>query len=652
MLQDYRFLSGYVQPFQPQSSQPSDLAMIDQRLQQQVIKEHAAAKDQEFPLTRLQKSGLTIDHLQALLFAGLVEIDARFGTVYSVLHPFPEEQRLTVGLLEDLMQFNRNCQSPSIWALVQTLERRGLVDRHNCDRPRAAQSLTVPSLIWDALSGFDSGSAPGPDQTQLTESLSYLPFKTLKSFETLSGLLPSELLLRLARLPELIKTGLVKGVVLRGLRGTGRLWAISAVAQSRGYNLLHLKRPNIKELPALCRLTGTLATLKKAIPVVELELTPGENLALPVLSGYDQLFGILLNNEGSLSGPQAENCLSIKVPVPNRSARAQQWTQVLEVTNDDSSSLVDQASQYHLTLGSVTRVGQLAQAYATLNSHPHVQLSDIQEACRALSQQTLENLATHIATHDCDWETLIVSQKTRVELDILLRRCQYRETLLDHLGAGFAGTKRGVRAMFSGPSGTGKTLAARIIAIALGLELYRVDLSSVVSKYIGETERNLSQLFSRAEEQDVVLLLDEGDSLLTERTDVQSANDRYANMETNYLLQRLEQYDGIILITTNAASRIDSAFQRRIDIIVEFGLPDAEQREKLWQLHLPKQHNVSELVIQQAALQCQLSGGQIRNAALHATLRSLESEDLLSEACLIEGIQREYTKMGAASPLN
>jgi len=211
---------------------------------------------------------------------------------------------------------------------------------------------------------------------------------------------------------------------------------------------------------------------------------------------------------------------------------------------------------------------------------------------------------------------------------------------------------RGVRALFSGVSGTGKTLAARILAAELGLDLYRVDLSSVVNKYIGETERNLSRVFARAEELDVVLLLDEGDSLLTARTHIRSSNDRYANMVTNYLLQRLESYEGILLVTTNAVDRIDRAFQRRIDIHVEFSAPDAALRYKIWQLHLAPGHRVGDALLRLAASRCSLSGGQIRNAALHATFLAVESDGPLNQMHLLEAIDREYRKLGATSPLD
>src|SRR5205814_9615450 len=137
-------------------------------------------------------------------------------------------------------------------------------------------------------------------------------------------------------------------------------------------------------------------------------------------------------------------------------------------------------------------------------------------------------------------------------------------------------------------------LAARLLAATLGKELYALDLSTVVNKYLGETEKNLDAVFSRAEELDVILLLDEGDALLTRRTDVHTSNDRYANLETNFLLQRLESYEGILVVTSNAGERIDPAFRRRLDVVVEFRTPEAPERWAIWQLHLPPEHAVSD----------------------------------------------------------
>jgi SpoVK/Ycf46/Vps4 family AAA+-type ATPase len=209
----------------------------------------------------------------------------------------------------------------------------------------------------------------------------------------------------------------------------------------------------------------------------------------------------------------------------------------------------------------------------------------------------------------------------------------------------------GVRALFSGPSGSGKTLAARLLAASLKMDLYRLDLSSVVNKYIGETEKNLNQVFSRAEELDVILLIDEGDALLTQRTGVQTSNDRYANLETNYLLQRLEAFEGILIVTTNASDRIDTAFQRRMDVVVNFRAPDAAERWQIWQLHLPPAYAIDQGLMEEIASRCALNGGQIRNAVLHASLLALNDGGVINSAHLVAAVQREYRKSGGVCPL-
>ena len=253
-----------------------------------------------------------------------------------------------------------------------------------------------------------------------------------------------------------------------------------------------------------------------------------------------------------------------------------------------------------------------------------------------------------------DWNDLVLNESTTQELLELECRCRQREKLLVNLGSAFINSINcGVRALFNGPSGTGKTLAAKILAAVLQTDVYRVDLASVVNKYIGETEKNLSQLLARAEELDVILLIDEGDALMTNRTDVKSANDRYANLETNYLLQRLETYQGIVIVTTNAGNRIDAAFQRRFDVIIDFQPPGAVERLTIWERHLPSRHQITASCLQENAQHCALSGGQIRNAALYASLLALDGgrDGEINDADLETAVQREYRKAGASYPI-
>jgi SpoVK/Ycf46/Vps4 family AAA+-type ATPase len=317
----------------------------------------------------------------------------------------------------------------------------------------------------------------------------------------------------------------------------------------------------------------------------------------------------------------------------------------------DEEDLIAIAERVLLTPGNIHRAAPMAMAVAALDGRDRARPADVRTATATLSREALETLAAHLPPLTGDVPP-VLSPAATDEVGTLLSLCRQRERLVAFAGAAVQGTgSRGVRALFSGPSGTGKTLAARYVASRLGLELYRVDLSAVVSKYIGETEQNLDQVLGRAEELDVVLLLDEGDALMTGRTEVGNANDRYANLETNFLLQRLETFDGIVIITSNAANRIDSAFQRRIDVTVDLTPPDPDARRQIWLSHLPGDHTVSTSLLEEVARRCALTGGRIRNAALHACLLSLERGRPVDDDALLSAVRREYRRMGATFPL-
>jgi SpoVK/Ycf46/Vps4 family AAA+-type ATPase len=301
--------------------------------------------------------------------------------------------------------------------------------------------------------------------------------------------------------------------------------------------------------------------------------------------------------------------------------------------------------------GTISTIARRAAADCALAGRDVPAACDVLRALRGREVGELERLARRVPAGG-EWSDLAVADQTARELELLESRCRHREQLLERVADALAaGLTSGVRALLTGPSGTGKTLAARLLASSLGKDLYALDLSTVVDKYLGETEKNLDAVLTRAEELDVVLLLDEGDALLTRRTDVQTSNDRYANLETNFLLQRLETYEGILLVTTNAGERIDPAFKRRMDVVVEFRAPDAVERWQIWSLHLPADHEVDERLLSEVAARCHLKGGQIRNAALHASLLALRAQRPVGDELLELAVRREYDKAKLVCPL-
>ena len=202
----------------------------------------------------------------------------------------------------------------------------------------------------------------------------------------------------------------------------------------------------------------------------------------------------------------------------------------------------------------------------------------------------------------------------------------------------------GIAALFAGESGTGKTMAAEAIAHAARLDLYRIDLSSVVSKYIGETEKNLARLFDAAEASGAILLFDEADALFGKRSDVKDSHDRYANIEVAYLLQRIESYRGLAILTTNMKNALDRAFLRRLRFIVQFPFPDAQAREQIWQRQFPRHAPLGRIDFP-ALARLQLTGGSIRSVAIQAAFRAADAGRAIDHGLVIEAAQVEHAKL-------
>jgi hypothetical protein len=602
------------------------------------LAEFEAAYPGHLPLRALQRSlSLSERDLDMLLAAGLIEEDIRLGALFAALQEPLPARHPCLGILSWLLGNGAEDARP-VWHTAENLSRHGLLAIEREEKTvRLEWVVRIPMPIWDALRGEQIAHPNGRLRLQ--------PGVEFPDFEQL--ILPKNLHERVGHLPEMVDGQQLDTLVLRGMKGAGRRTVLGAIAKVLGRNLLLHDEGKLDEEDA--RLLGPLATLMNALPVVRLQANSGETVQIERLPGYRGTLGIAMGRMGGIDGGAMKNALTLSLPPPSEAQRARFWQMADLPVSEENAAVI--ASRFLLTGGRIVRVGRLAHNHMTLAGRSEAVADDIREAMRAANRQALETLATPL-TAVPGWSNLVVPQRVASELDVLEARCRGRERLLDHVGPAFKhNLTRGVRALFSGPSGTGKTLAARALAGALQMDVYRVDLAAVVNKYIGETEKNLNRIFTYAEELDIILLLDEGDSLMTQRTDVKGANDRYANLETNFLLQRLESYEGIILITTNASQRIDQAFIRRLDVVVDFVLPEAGERRLLWQIHLPSAHDIDEAFLERVVQRCKLSGGQIRNSALHASLLALHEQRPVAAEDLGAALQREYRKAGHPFPL-
>jgi hypothetical protein len=268
---------------------------------------------------------------------------------------------------------------------------------------------------------------------------------------------------------------------------------------------------------------------------------------------------------------------------------------------------------------------------------------DLWDACKVNAQPRLESLATRIEPR-ARWQDLVLPEREMRALGYLVAQVRGRSTVLRRWGFGERIARgNGVTAMFTGQSGTGKSLAAEIIAHELDLTLYRVDLSGVVSKYIGETERNLRRVFDAADEGGVLLLFDEADALFGKRSEVKDSHDRYANIEVNYLLQRMEDYAGIAILTTNQRNAIDHAFLRRLRFVVSFPFPSRDERKLLWMNAFPERTPVTELDVDRLAT-LSASGGMIRNIALNAAYTAAGNDGSVTTELVLSLAHLEFLK--------
>jgi len=335
----------------------------------------------------------------------------------------------------------------------------------------------------------------------------------------------------------------------------------------------------------------------------------------------------------------------LEFPVPPYPRRLTLWEHFVGDL-EAPLNLGEVAGQFQLTADQIRDAVASARDTAAQSAHL-LQTEDLLSAARDHSNPRLNTLALKINSH-YHWEDIILPEDQLALLRELVVTVRTRPLVLDEWGLGQKLVpNRGVTVLFAGPPGTGKTMAAEIIAAELGLDLYKIDLSTIVSKYIGETEKNLERIFQEAETSNAILFFDEADALFGKRSEVRDSHDRYANIEISYLLQRMEAYNGVTILATNLRANLDEAFTRRLQFAVDFPFPEEADRLRIWQtLFPPDVPRASDLDFQMLAKRFKLAGGSIRNVIVSAAYLAASNGGVVTMAHLLHGTRRELQKMG------
>ncbi|MGK5631442.1 AAA family ATPase [Streptomyces sp. URMC 123] len=599
---------------------------------------------------------LTPLDVELLLVALAPDIDARFEQLYGYLNDDLTRRRPTIGLALELCGLPTAGAGRFRFAPSAPLVAGGLLDVTDGDRPLLSRTLRVPDRVTAHLLGDD-----GIDGR----------LRGLVAAGRADGAPATEPVVRVA---AAVRTG--GGLVhLRDQGGDpGRLAVDALAAAGRRPLVLDVAalvaalatdpepgRPPHAEPARLAHAVATEARLSGGGIVVgplealaperperarllrELcEAAAGTPLIAYGTKGWDPLW--------SRDSPVVIGV----APAPER-GRVEQWRRALTdaATGDalagdlpSDEELAEAVAAYRLDARQVRKAATVAVRMAALDRRP-VRPYDLRAAVRAQNGAGLERLARRIEPA-VGWDDLVLPDPTRRQLGELALRARHREQVLGRWRMRPGGGRgRGVIALFAGESGTGKTMSAEVVAAELGMELYVVDLSTVVDKYIGETEKNLERIFVEASEVNAVLLFDEADAIFGKRSQVKDAHDRHANVESAYLLQRMESFDGIAVLTTNLRSNLDEAFTRRLDVVAEFPMPDARQRLALWDRCLgPELPRDDDLDLDFCAQRFELAGGSIRACAVTAAYLAAETGRPLGMAQVVAAVLQEYRKLG------
>ncbi|MFF3953829.1 ATP-binding protein [Streptomyces sp. NPDC001890] len=574
--------------------------------------------------------GLTALDVEILLIALVPDLDDRFEAFYGYLNDDVTRRRPSIGLALGLCGLSPADQVARGRLAARAPLREGrLLLVEDLDRPFLSRALRVPDRVTAHLLGDDT---PDPRLADL-----------LAPWHAVPGVGD----------PAPLAGALAHGASLAYLRedqgGAGTALAASALTRA-GHRVLGLDLARLAEDPSPAEAVRSLvreARLTGAgVVCAPIDAVCREHPALLRLLTGTPVPTVLVGRAPWDASWSAAPPLLLHAPRVEPSTRAALWTDAYEAPVPGTVDVDRLLAPFLLTPEQITRAARGA-AQTTHLDGGVLTPDHVRQGARAQNAAGLDRLARRIEP-TVTWDDLVLPPDTHAQLRELTARARHRDRVLGEWGMRPGGGRgRGVSALFAGDSGTGKTMSAEVIAADLGLDLYTVDLATVIDKYVGETEKNLERIFSEAAGVNGVLLFDEADAIFGKRSDVKDAHDRYANVESAYLLQRMESFDGLAILATNLRANLDDAFTRRLDLVIDFPVPDPEQRLVLWERCLgPVLPRDKDLDLAFCAENFELAGGNIRSIAVTSAYLAADTGEPVTMPTLIHAIQREYQKLG------
>ena len=612
--------------------------------------------ERRFRLTRFDSSVL------AMCLAP--ELDLSYEKLYAYLQNDVTSKRPTVDLAFRLFceDMNERVESRERFTGRSPLFKHLLVS-FNDDESGSHSFLSRPLKLDERVVRYLM-EIDAPDEAIASFSRSVEPRAALGDV-----MLPPEEMATLVRLFESVVRGEGGGRVLvfYGPPGVGKKYTAEALCGSVGQGLivadvalLPSQGPSASALVARlfreAQLCDAAVYIDSAAGLAD-EQEQAQHVRRALMQGLETFRGVAFISStrpwNTSTLQEAQHLVHVEFPWPDFEARRRLWRELvagspsLRAAPEGQIEII--ADKFRFTAGKIHRAAAEAGHRARMRRQPSPETvtEELYRACRSQSTTKLGELAQKIKPL-YRWDDIVLSKDTLRHLrEICLHVRHRRRVFTDWNFDQKVSLGKGTSALFAGPPGTGKTMAAEVIATDLGLDLFKIDLSTVVSKYIGETEKNLSRIFMEAEQSNAILFFDEADALFGKRSEVKDAHDRYANIEINYLLQKMEEYEGIVIMASNFQKNIDEAFTRRLRFIIEIPFPDRNYRAKIWRNIFPAETpRAGDIPFDFLAGKFEITGGNIKNIALNAAFQAAENSGVVSMKHIVRATRREFQKMG------